>query len=257
MINKNRAALILTLLAFNAPLVSAQQTAPVANPNPPPNAEMERLVNAGQYQEAYDLGFAGRDDWEDNPRFSFFYGLAALESGEPNESVFAFERVVAVSGDPVMRERARLELARAYFLTNNLNASENLFNEVLASNPPQNVTQNIQAFLELIDTRRRAQATSWDFSVSSNFGADDNVNSATSDGLIDTPLIGQIELNQDGQETDDTFYTLGGTVNYKRPFTRDTFIGASVNVNHLDNVDTDQFDLDTMRGEVHASGRTS
>ena len=75
------------------------------------------------------------------------YGLSALEAGEPNEAVFALERVAATSTDGVLRQRARLELARAYFVTNNLTASENLFNQVLASNPPPNVQQNIQAFL--------------------------------------------------------------------------------------------------------------
>lgn len=215
-----------------------------------PNPEMERLVNGEQYQAAYDLGMQNLGDWEGDPRFDFFFGLAALESNHPNDSVFAFERVAATSRDPILRERARLELARAYFVTNNLNASENLFNQVLASNPPQNVSQNIEAFLQLIETRRRSQATSLTFSVSSNFGFDDNVNSATSAGLIDTPLIGQIELSQDGQETDDSFYTLAGTMAYKQPFTRDTFLGANLNINRTDNLDTDQFDLDTLRGEV-------
>ncbi|MEX2131816.1 MAG: hypothetical protein WD772_10040 [Pseudohongiellaceae bacterium] len=211
---------------------------------------MERLINAEQYQSAYDLGFANLAEREGDSSFDFYFGLAALESAHPNDAVFAFERVAATTRDPVLRERARLELARAYFLTNNLNASENLFNQVLASNPPQNVSQNIEAFLQLIDTRRQAQDTSFDFSVASSFGSDGNVNSATSDGLIDTPLIGQIELNQDGQETGDNFYNLAATMSYKRPFTRDTFVGATLNLNHLDNLDTDQFDLDTLRGEV-------
>ena len=215
-----------------------------------PIAEMNRLTSSGQFRQAYDLGNANLADWEGDPGFDFFYGLAALESGEPNDAIFALERVVATTREATVRERARLELARAYFLTNNLTASENLFNTVLATNPPDNVRQNIEAFIQLIETRRDAQRQSWEFSVASSFGSDDNINSATSNGLIDTPLIGQIELNQDGTQTDDIFSNTTFNMGYRRPFSRDAFLSATLNLNHLDNIDTDQFDLDTARAEV-------
>lgn len=229
-------------LGLSRSLLAAESESPIP--------VLERLINNQEFEAAYQLGMENLRDWEGDATFDFFFGLAALESNHPNDSVFAFERVAATTGDPIMRERARLELARAYFLTNNLNASENLFNTVLATNPPPNVTQNIEAFLQLIEARRQSQATSLIFSVASNFGYDGNVNSATSDSLIDTPLVGQIELNQDGQETDDSFLNLIANMAYQRPITRDTFVNANLSVNHLDNVDTDQFDLDYLRGEV-------
>lgn len=149
-----------------------------------------------------------------------------------------------------MRLRARLELARAYFVTNNLIASEALFNTVLAANPPANVQQNINAFLQLIEARRNQQRASFDFSIASSFGSDDNLNSATSNGLVETPLVGQIELNQDGLETADTFTNTTASLVYRRPFSRNTFLSAGATLNHLDNLDTDQFDLDTLRGDL-------
>ncbi|PCJ28441.1 MAG: hypothetical protein COA96_00940 [SAR86 cluster bacterium] len=221
-----------------------------AENDPPPNAEMDLLITAQQYQEAYDLGAANLGEWEGEPEFDFLYGLAALESGNPNESVFALERVAATSTDAVLRERARLELARAYFVTNNLTASENLFNAVLETNPPQNVQQNIQAFLQLIEARQNAQSPSVNWSLSSIIGNDDNINSATDNGLIDTPLIGQIELNQDGQQTDDSFTNTTVSMAYKYPFTRNRSLDLTVNLMHLDNFTTDQFDIDNLRGEV-------
>ena len=107
--------------------------------NNSPSAAMDSLIAASDFQQAFEMGEANLEEWEGDPEFDFLYGLAALESGNPNESVFALERVVTVSEDGVLRGRARLELARAYFVTNNLSASENLFNQVLASNPPANV----------------------------------------------------------------------------------------------------------------------
>ena len=47
----------------------------------------------GRYQEAYLLAQSGLFDYEGQPNFDFAYGLAALESGRPDEAVFAFERI--------------------------------------------------------------------------------------------------------------------------------------------------------------------
>ena len=211
---------------------------------------MDNLISAGQFQQAFDLGSSNLQEWEGDPEFDFLYGLSALESGNPNDAVFALERVATVATDGVLRERSRLELARAYFVTNNLTAAENLFNLVLDANPPVNVQQNIEAFLQLIEARRDAQEPTLNWTIASTLGADDNINSATSNGLIDTPLIGEIELNPDGQETDDNFINTTVSLVYSYPFTRDRSVSATVNLVHLDNFDTDQFDIDNLRGEV-------
>src|SRR5690606_17248996 len=158
--------------------------------------------------EAYALATSELETWEGDTDFDFLYGIAAIESGYANESVYAFERVASTAPRNVTRQRARLELARAHLLTNNLAASETLFNEVLATNPPENVRSNIQAFLALIDERKNSRQASFSFTVAPTIGHDDNVNSATSNGLIDTPLIGEIELDSEGLKTADEFADL-------------------------------------------------
>ena len=225
-------------------------TAAESEGNPPPIDEMDRLVSARQFSEAYALGMSDRGEWEGDAEFDFLFGLAALESGEPNESVYALERAAALAPDDLLRNRARLELARAYFVTNNLTASENLFNAVLATNPPANVQQNINAFLQLIETRQNARESTLQWTVSSFLGSDDNINSATSNGLIDTPLVGVIELNQEGQQIDDTYSNSTVAMAYNYPFNRNRSLDVSANLVHLDNFDTDQFDIDSLRGEV-------
>jgi len=237
---------LLLILTFGAqfPAFSAEES------NPPPYAELDALIAAGEHQEAFALADGGLADWEGDAEFDFLYGLAALESGNANESVYALERVAATAENDLLRDRARLELARAYFVTNNLTASKNLFNAVLEQNPPPAVQQNIEAFLTLIETRENTRESTFNFQVSSSIGSDGNINSATSNGLIDTPLIGQIELNQDGQETDDNFSNTSISMNYNLPFDRDRSLGVSLNLNHLDNFSTDQFDIDSLRGEL-------
>ncbi|MEX2131497.1 MAG: hypothetical protein WD772_08415 [Pseudohongiellaceae bacterium] len=216
-----------------------------------PNPELDQLIGSQQFQQAYELGLENLEDWEGDNTFDFYFGIAALEAGFANEAVFALERVAATTTDATLRSRARLELARAYFLTNSLAASENLFNLVLSSNPPENVRQNIEAFLQLIELRQQRQTPNFVVSVSSSFGNDDNVNAATANGLIDAPLIGEIELSQDGQQTEDTFSNSTFDVLYRVPLTSSSALNAALNINHLNNIDTDKFDLDILRGEIY------
>lgn len=242
-----RLLLIPIIIVVSHILVS---TTSLAAENESPAPEMDTLIGLEQYQQAYDLGLENLDEWEGDPDFDYVFGLAALESGNTNESVFALERVAATATDGGLRSLARLELARAYFVTNNLGASENLFNAVLATNPPLNVQQNIEVFLQLIESRRNAQSPTFNWTLSSVIGSDSNANSATSNGLIDTPLIGQIELDEAGQETEDNFSNTTLMMAYKYPFTRDRSLNFTVNLGHLDNFDTDQFDIDNVRGEL-------
>ena len=148
--------------------------------------QMNALIEMGRYQEAYVLGQTGLFDYEGEPNFDFAYGLASLESGRPDEAVFAFERVAINNPE---QQRVRLALARAYFLSQNYAAAETLFTEVLASNPTQNVRVNIEAFLQLIDQAQSSFDSILNFSAGINVGTDSNINSATELGVIDTPIV--------------------------------------------------------------------
>ncbi|MEX1197274.1 MAG: porin family protein [Pseudohongiellaceae bacterium] len=220
--------------------------------NPPPVDRLDALVTEGEYQQAYELANSELFEWEGDPEFDLLYGLAALESGNPNEAVFALERVSNSAPQRTQRLRARLELARAHFATGNLDASENLFRNVLESDPPQNVRDNITVFLGLIDNQRRQQRSSTDFEIAANGGHDNNVNSATANALIDTPLIGQVELNPDGRKTADEFMEWNGSLRHRRPLRRNLAVEVDATLNSRDNLSTDDFDLDTLRSGVSA-----
>ena len=112
---------IFALTALSASLASPLA---LAQENTPPNTQLNELIEAERYEEAYALAISDLEAWEGDTDFDFLYGIAAIESGNANESVYAFERVANTAPRNVTRQRARLELARAYLLTNNLAASE-------------------------------------------------------------------------------------------------------------------------------------
>jgi len=203
-------------------------------------AQMNALIQAGRYEEAYILAQGGLFDYEGEVNFDFAYGLAALESGRPDEAVFAFERVAFNNPN---QQRVKLELARAYFLSENYAASETLFNEVLASNPTANVRNNIEAFLALIDQAQSASESVFTWSLGLNTGYDSNINSATELGVIDTP-IGDVTLSQGGQEINNHFRELSTNINYVQPIDNSRNVAFQASYRNRNNLDSDQFDLD-------------
>lgn len=227
------AGLFACLLA-QSPLLHAAQNEQLA--------QLDQLVAAGRYDEAYGLSLQLLDAHEGDPEFDFLYGLAALETSRPGEAVFAFERILFSYPD---QQRVKLELARAFYMSNNLSASRQLFNEVLASAPSDNVRNNIQAFLDQIDERERNIAGTFSWFLNTNVGTDTNINSATELGVISTP-IGDVELSPSGQSIDDNFMDLGGGLNYVKPLSKTSALSVGGNFNLHNNVDTDAFDIGVL-----------
>jgi tetratricopeptide (TPR) repeat protein len=209
-------------------------------------SQMNLLIAGGQFNQAYTVGQTSLFDMEGEPEFDFLYGLSALESGRPDEAVFAFERIAFVYPD---QQRVRLELARAYFMSNNLSAAEQLFNEVLATDPGPNVSTNIEGFLDLIEQRQNAVSSSFTWFVNSNVGSDTNINSATELGIINTP-IGDVDLSESGQKIEDDFMDIGAGFNYNYPFDKNRSAFVRANYNQHNNFSTNAFDLEVLSGET-------
>jgi tetratricopeptide (TPR) repeat protein len=205
-------------------------------------AGLNALIENDQFTQAYTLARQMRDANEGDPDFDFLYGLAALETQHPNEAVFALERVAAAYPD---RQRVKLELARAFYQSNNLAASRGLFEEVLATDPDPEVRDDIEAFLGAIHERERAVAGSFSWFVNSNVGSDSNINSATELGVISTP-VGDIELSDNGKRIDDNFLDLGGGMSFSKPLSKNSAFNLAAGFNRHDNIDTDDFDLNVL-----------
>ncbi len=185
-------------------------------------------------------------DHEGEPEFDFLYGLAALESGRPNEAVFALERITYTYPDQL---RVKLELARAFYEINNYQASRALFNEVLATNPTDNVKANIKVFLDLITAKENNIDGSFSFYVSTDFGSDSNINSATKLGVIPTP-IGDVLLSANGKSISDNFNDLGAGVVYNKPFSKTSGLTLTGNLTHHNNFASNDFDLDIYSADA-------
>lgn len=102
-----------------------------------------------QYQKAYEsFNVLFQKNLED-ANVNFYLGRSAFELKKYSEAVLAFERVLFSKPDS---SRAKLELARAYFMSRNFQEAKKFFLEVKADTKvPKNVIVSIDKYLQMID----------------------------------------------------------------------------------------------------------
>lgn len=215
---------------------------------------LETLVESGQYQAAYELAMSQELDQAGEPHFDFLYGLSALEVGHPQLAVFALERVlVEVPQD----HRARLELGRAYFVLGDFEKSKELFDKVLAANPPPRVRDNVQLFMHELEQRSKLRDRQFSSNVGLKLGHDSNINSATVESSVSSPVLGQVVLDEDSRELSDSFAELDASVSYLQLLRKDMGYFLSASFNKHKNINRDGFDtglLGFSGGYVYQAG---
>lgn len=177
-------------------------------------AELERLLAEERYEEAYELALEHRGELEGELRFDFLYGRAAVNAGELSEGIFALERVV-------MRRpgfaQARLELARAYYLSGEDIRARHHFDAVLAQDPPAPVVATIERFQQRMQARADRYATTVTGHMELGAGYDSNVNSATADETVDVQVFGLTLPVEVDDEKSDSFVRSAGELEISRP----------------------------------------
>jgi hypothetical protein len=214
---------------------------------------LESLVEEGSYADAYDLASEHVGAHAGDPRFDFYYGIAAVETDRLNEGIFALERVlIAQPGS----DRARLELARAYFLQGDDRRARREFLTVQAHEPPADVDAQIERYLLAIQRRADQYETTFSGYVELGGGYDSNVNSATAEESVDT-ILGPVGLNSASQERSDSFGRLEGRARVSHPVAPDVNLIGELGGRGRFYTDEDQFNTGTLDGRFGALLRRS
>ncbi len=192
--------------------------------------QADTLLKGGKAQEAYELLAPHQSERAGDQNYDYLLGVAALDSGKPNEAVFALERVLAVNPNHL---QARAEIARAYFATGETTASQHEFDTVRKQNPPKEVNAAIEKYLDAIERARAAQRTTVTGYLEAAVGSDSNVNAATASNQIAIPFFGGAiaTLSANGVKLRDSFGNISGGVNARHPLNPEwaVFGGASFN----------------------------
>ena len=112
---------------------------------------LQALNRAGRTADALALANQMLPLREGEPAFDLEYGVAAVDTGIVSEGIFALERVIM---NQLSNLYARLELARAYFAAGEDDRAKAEFDRVLATNPPQDVRDNVRPYLDTISAER-------------------------------------------------------------------------------------------------------
>lgn len=215
-------------------------------------ANASALIKAGKPAEAYGLLLPYQSEQAGDVNYDYLLGIAALDSGKPNEAVFALERVLAVNPNHL---QARAEIARAYLATGELAASRQEFEAVQKQNPPREVSANIQKYLDIIETDRGTQTTSLRAYIEAALGNDSNVNSATSNRQIAVPFFGGavMDMNAAGVANSDSFGSLAAGFNARHVLTPEWALIGGANINQRNNSTQTAFNTTSIDGNMGAS----
>ncbi|MBI5329582.1 MAG: DUF560 domain-containing protein [Betaproteobacteria bacterium] len=109
------------------------------------------LMNAGKFTEAYEILKLALVDSPADQDVRFLLGHCAMELNRPAEAIALFEAMLAANPN---LPRVRLDLGRAYVAERRFDLAREQFNQVIASNPPPQVGDNIQKFFSMMDAQR-------------------------------------------------------------------------------------------------------
>lgn len=179
-------------------------------------------IQQGNSIEAYDLLAPHEDRLAGNVDFDYLFGVAAMESGEPREAIFAFQR--AITTDPNFAG-ARMELARAYFEIGELEQSEAEFRTILTQSPNKQTRDAIEKYLSAIENRSLAKSQGFHGYVLVGAGQDSNANNATASNTF----LG-FELAPQSREQSSTVFLAKAGFIYNLPvdYYRSYFVSANI-----------------------------
>jgi tetratricopeptide (TPR) repeat protein len=209
-----------------------------------PADDVKRLLDEGKAAEAYQQGRQHPEELG-NPAFDLSYGIAAVDAGHASEGVLALERYLLNFPND---HRARLELARAYFVLGEDVRAREEFEAVRAMNPPAEVQAAIERYTDAIRAREGNYQTTASFYVEAGVGSDSNVNGGVSGASINLPVLGNVQVDATGVRNGDTFnhFAVGGQVS--TPVAPGVALMAGGNYDTKQNFSDKDFDLESITG---------
>lgn len=181
---------------------------------------------------------------KENPQnldVNFSYAKLATELGRLDEALAAYERMLIVDNN---LGRVKLDMALLYIRMNKPYEAEKLLMEVLASNPPEAVQENINLVLKQARNQQRKHRISG--VIGGGLYADSNANAAPTSGQVEINFlgIGFVDLAPESQAANDE--QRYGFVNVKHNYTASKLMGwntevmaYSANNASFDNLDVD------------------
>lgn len=176
----NQASLLFSLMAGCAPAL-ADDTLRQAG----------TLLESQKAAEAVALLAPLEDTRAGEPAYDYLLGQALLDSGDPSQAVFAFERCLAVEPN---NGPCRVMIARAHLAIGETANARVELETIREHNPPPEIQTLITRFLGTVDTQEKRKKRQLDGYVQLGLGQDSNINSATDLKQVAIPALNNLLL---------------------------------------------------------------
>ncbi|THB62911.1 MAG: DUF560 domain-containing protein [Desulfovibrio sp.] len=165
-------------------------------------------------------------DYPEDENINFNMGLAAYGMENYPLALFYFERLLMWNPDA---DRVRLEMAMTYMAMNQPEEAKREFETVLSHDPPEQVRENILAYMELMESQEPGPNVSGTLQL--GWFYDSNVNYGASSELVETD-IGDIILDDEALPSEDQGMLASASVHASLPLDEDGEILALIGGNH-------------------------
>ncbi len=211
-----------------------------------------QALAGGDPERAYQLLSPRQEEFAGSPEYDFLLGISALDSGRPEEAVFALERVVAVEPDNSL---ARAELGRAYLRLGELDNSRRELEAVQADpDVPDEARETIERYLAAFDARMQETQTDWRGYVAIELGYDTNVNAGTDSRLVFVPAAFGgpvfVDIGEAGAEENSAFTRLSAGISVIHALTEQFALTGSLNGFQRLHEDGDDFETADVGGHL-------
>jgi hypothetical protein len=216
----------------------------------------QQLLDENRPADAYELLQGESEQRAGTPEFDLMLGIAARAAGHPTRAVFALERVLAVQPD---NDRARAELARAYYDTGENEASRAEFQAVRKEVLSPALTRAVDEYLAALDRRFAATKRQIRIFLQGTAGYDGNVNSATDTSQVAIPAIGNLifTLDRSGRELSSGFFELAGGFMFSSEFLDNERLRIFGGADLSERIAFDETDFNLRVGNGHVGLRYS
>jgi hypothetical protein len=216
--------------------------------------QARKLLQQGNVKAAYELLLPLQSQRAGEIEFDYFLGIAALDAGDPQQAVFALERVLAVNPNFL---QARAEIARAYYVLGERQTARREFESVRTQQLPPEARETIDRYLSAL-APQRTEVRAY---IEATGGWDSNVNSATGKSVIAIPAFGGAiaQLDPLGVKTSSWFGGLGTGVSLSHGLSDQWYLIGAASYAGKFNFDVDGFDtgqIDASAGARWAGGNS-
>lgn len=197
--------------------------------------QLNQLVTAKRFQEAYELANEYVMDFGGEPRFDYLMGLAAYNLQQYEESVFAFERAVIVKPK---WPQARFQLAKAYFRADNQAAAKSELVKLRRESSDPDFSAKLDDYIARVNDAIMSKRRQFKQVLALSSGYDSNVNSGTIEDIAFNFQGQPVILSEESKETADNPINLSYQATYREPFSQKSYLIGHVGLFRVELPDT-------------------